>query len=492
MIPNVVSWTHEPPRCMHSLSLKSCWIHNSSLQFPGSWSASLFFFLQGIAASIGTSNYFLAFMVVSLNSPSSRSMKEMPLSTFQHCQGLASSFSILVFLDSERLSRFCSILLAIHDLVWQLFELLSVSLCEQYTHRYSTYRVAQHDHIFITRTRVAQGLQSSELHIFVTLKQVSSTCHVSSFAAPDTDHKHRFSLTQFIHLSYLSDGLTFAQKPYDSRPIYTLRCSTAEWRNNTKPICRKLWAQVGWEQSLRHRSNRTWRPRAQKNWAWQESWGHIRTVDMDEFGKVGAEMSMTQRRALQTRILKMENYEKCWLHHGTCKVEKNVNPLECQSHRENLLHCHRREEQVQSVLELIIEKAWCQVRLRSRVHGETCWEAKNEKINSSVLFSKTLIRQIWEDLCLKGTKIICLVKQDLKLWSKNNKLNLSTIASDTQIRSMHGMGEIKWAQELRVDEVSVQKLTKIMRQCRNSLLSCKKCNKRWILWATQENFKEWN
>ena len=32
MIPNVVSWTHEPP----------CWIRNSSLQCPESWSASLF------------------------------------------------------------------------------------------------------------------------------------------------------------------------------------------------------------------------------------------------------------------------------------------------------------------------------------------------------------------------------------------------------------------------------------------------------------------
>ena len=32
MIPNVVSWTHEPP----------CWIHHSSHQFPEAWSASLF------------------------------------------------------------------------------------------------------------------------------------------------------------------------------------------------------------------------------------------------------------------------------------------------------------------------------------------------------------------------------------------------------------------------------------------------------------------
>ena len=68
------------------------------------------------------------------------------------------------------------------------------------------------------------------------LKQLSSTCHVSFLAAPDTDHKHKFSLTHFIHFSYLSDGLTFAHKPCDSRPMETLRCSTAEWRINTHPI----------------------------------------------------------------------------------------------------------------------------------------------------------------------------------------------------------------------------------------------------------------
>ena len=55
------------------------------------------------------------------------------------------------------------------------------------------------------------------------------------------------------------------------------------------------------------------------------------TEDMDEIGKVGAETSYFQSQmhshhdsaeALQTRILKMENYEKCWLHHYFCKVEK--------------------------------------------------------------------------------------------------------------------------------------------------------------------------
>ena len=66
---------------------------------------------------------------------------------------------------------------------------------------------------------MAQELQSSGLHIFVSLKQLPSACHVSLLAAPDTDHQHKFSLTHCIHFSYLSD--TFAHKPRDSRPLYT-------------------------------------------------------------------------------------------------------------------------------------------------------------------------------------------------------------------------------------------------------------------------------
>ena len=42
--------------------------------------------------------------------------------------------------------------------------------------------------------------QAQGLHIFVSTKQLSSTCHVSSFAALDTDHKHKISLTHFHQL----------------------------------------------------------------------------------------------------------------------------------------------------------------------------------------------------------------------------------------------------------------------------------------------------
>ena len=67
IIPDVVSWTHGPlnDTCMLCV-LESRWIHNFSLEFPEAGSVSLFLsFLHGIAASIGTSNFLLACLMVS-------------------------------------------------------------------------------------------------------------------------------------------------------------------------------------------------------------------------------------------------------------------------------------------------------------------------------------------------------------------------------------------------------------------------------------------
>ena len=61
--------------------------------------------------------------------------------------------------------------------------------------------------------------------------------------------------------------------------------------------------------------------------------------DMDEFGKVGAEMSYLQSQmhsdydsaeSIADSDMKMENYEKCWLHHCICTIEEVVNHPEHQ------------------------------------------------------------------------------------------------------------------------------------------------------------------
>ena len=111
------------------------------------------------------------------------------------------------------------------------------------------------------------------------------------------------------------------------------------------------------------------------------------------------------------------------------------------------------------------------------------------------------IRQILEGLYLKATKITCSIKRDQNWWRRNFILNLpisesvnyndkrkhkdwhyrthntdmlnldennfvykknnlwkEKVLRDTQIRSMHEIGKMKRAQELRNEEVSVQKM----------------------------------
>ena len=124
-------------------------------------------------------------------------------------------------------------------------------------------------------------------------KQLSSTCHVSFFAAPDSDHKHKFSLT---HFTYLSDNLKNTHKIFGTRSILTLRSSTAEWRINTNPIYPKAieTEAIGPEDFEPRRieldRNLGTDPyRIQERFLTNHNQNPI-TEDMDEFGKVGAEM----------------------------------------------------------------------------------------------------------------------------------------------------------------------------------------------------------
>ena len=85
----------------------------------------------------------------------------------------------------------------------------------------------------LTRTRVAQGRTAQDLHASVSQNDLSSTCHVSFRAAPDTVHQHKFSHT---YLSNLTVVLSHTLKPVDARSIHTLRRFTAEWRILENPI----------------------------------------------------------------------------------------------------------------------------------------------------------------------------------------------------------------------------------------------------------------
>ena len=73
---------------------------------------------------------------------------------------------------------------------------------------------------------------------------------------------------------------------------------------------------------------------------------------------------------------------------------------------------------------------------------------------SSVNYSNMLVLKDWN---YKMHKTDTLNLDENKFVYKKNFLLKEKVLRDTQIRSMHEMGEMKKAQELRVDEVSVQK-----------------------------------
>ena len=85
--------------------------------------------------------------------------------------------------------------------------------CEQNTHPNSMYRCAQ---CVPTHTEQNDHISSREhawlkiAHLCVP-QQLSNTCVVSFLAAPDTDHKHKFSLTC---LTYISDDLLITPKAF--------------------------------------------------------------------------------------------------------------------------------------------------------------------------------------------------------------------------------------------------------------------------------------
>ena len=67
------------------------------------------------------------------------------------------------------------------------------SVSQHTLHRLTTFHHANTRGSRAGRLRIA--------HLCVP-KQLSSTCHVPFLAAPDTDHKHKFSLTHLPHLSF--------------------------------------------------------------------------------------------------------------------------------------------------------------------------------------------------------------------------------------------------------------------------------------------------
>ena len=129
---------------------------------------------------------------------------------------------------------------------------------------------------------------------------------------------------------------------------------------------------------------------------------------------------MTQRKALQTRILKMENYSGFTaVFSGREDYESSRRPT--ASGKPEAVTVQKRGASAQRTqADHSRRKALCQVHLKSREHTGNwmqCFRqgATNRETSSRIPFFNSLIHQIGEDLFLRAIKIICLIQQGLNL-----------------------------------------------------------------------------
>ena len=66
------------------------------------------------------------------------------------------------------------------------------------------------------------------------------------------------------------------------------------------------------------------------------------------------------------------------------------------------------------------------------------------------------------------------------------------VLRDTQIRSMHEMGEMKRAKELRVDQISLQKLRENHEAIQKLTSQLQEMQEQMNSMSDSENFKMWN
>ena len=238
----------------------------------------------------------------------------------------------------------------------------------------------------------------------------------------------------------------------------------------------------------------------------------------------------------------MEN-KKCWLHHCTDKIEKTMNHLEYHLHRWNL---PREKSKRKAYSSWSLKKRELDVKFISP-NREQRWnllqcfrqEMRNLKINLRVLFFKhadpsnlgrSLLEGIKDHLLSQARSELmrqehqvgvlnnCISELQQQAYAQRIKLQdaqhghiesrraqipstgriiheKEKVLRDTQVRSMHEIGEMKRAQEQRVDEVSVQKLREnheTIQKLTSQLQEMQGCKNKWILWMIRANLKKWN
>ena len=139
------------------------------------------------------------------------------------------------------------------------------------------------------------------------------------------------SLSPFSSTSPTFLTVSLSQTSPVTQPTYKLRWSTAEWWINTSTISYRSRAQ--------DLGSKTSRPKRSSQ---ERFMRYSLTEDMNEFGKVGADTSHLQSQ-MHSDHDSPESIADSDLEDGErrrnagftciCRMEKTMNPLECQSHR---------------------------------------------------------------------------------------------------------------------------------------------------------------
>ena len=127
-------------------------------------------------------------------------------------------------------------------------------------------------------------------------KQLSSKCHVCFLAAPDTDHKHKFSLTYLTFFPTISPTNTrpWAHDPYLPCEVPRQSGGSTQIPSPTGYEPKVIEPKAIEPRRIELDVNLGTDPYQIQDMFMGNNYQNLNAEDVDEFGKVGAEMSYIQ------------------------------------------------------------------------------------------------------------------------------------------------------------------------------------------------------
>ena len=359
---------------------------------------------------------------------------------------------------------------------------------DRYTCRTPHFHMYRHSTDHTAQMTCAHGSSGSSLSCVLKTGQ-SSARHVSLCASQYTEHEHKFSFTYLSCVTVIPDP-----RPDVHVSINPPRRSTAGRYFCGIPLLHRLRAQKG------SSSTGIWSTHEIKQLTTRMIWRKLVSNSRPTANHWHIQPTIRQKALWRrlTRTSKTSKYVRCWLYTGTGGKWRTSISLSLWTRKLDDKFFSRSR---------IFRETWCSVfhatvnRVKSLFPKET--EVMSRETVSRVvfiLFLDLLTRQMLGNHFLMETRIICLIKVRSELMKREHQVeSLDSCVEElqqqayaqrleledahhghvesrreqsrlqeessmkekplreTQIRNIHEIGEMKRAQELRVDEFSVQK-----------------------------------